>query len=102
MPVARRNRRQTNEVPDIVFGSNQTFEQWQGIEYVVRSLSGSGSAKTYRCPGCDQEIKPATPHVVVWPDGDDDATHRRHWHRVCWDKRDNRRSTQHRGGMPRY
>ncbi|MDQ3732662.1 MAG: hypothetical protein M3400_01460 [Actinomycetota bacterium] len=56
-------------------------------DWIVRTLTGSGSASTYRCPGCDHEIRPATPHVVVWPADDPDAVHRRHWHRTCWRSR---------------
>ncbi len=58
-----------------------------GHAWKVRSVGGS--EKSYRCPGCDQLIPPATPHVVAWPDdhllgaqaGLDD---RRHWHTSCW------------------
>jgi hypothetical protein len=65
-------------------------EWWRGAEYMVRPLSGSSSTKSYRCPGCDQEIPPGSPHVVVWPDDDLDATDRRHWHTACWAARDRR------------
>ena len=34
---------------------------------MVRSLTGAATGKTYRCPGCDQEIRLGTPHVVTWP-----------------------------------
>ncbi len=71
-------------------------------DWVVRPLAGSGASKPYRCPGCDQEIRPATPHVVTWPayprDSDLDpwdvesaADQRRHWHTTCWRARDRRR-----------
>ena len=47
--------------------------------------------KTYRCPGCDQEIRPGVPHLVAWPaDGRGDLTDRRHWHTGCWRARDRR------------
>lgn len=36
--------------------------------WVVRSLSASASGRSYRCPGCDQELTAAAAHVVVWPD----------------------------------
>lgn len=100
--MGRRNRRQVTEQRELRATSNQTIELWQGVSYVVRQLNGSGSTKTYRCPGCDHEVRPATAHVVVWPEGDEDADHRRHWHKVCWQHRDNRRVTQHRGGAPRF
>ena len=47
-------------------GPEQLVE-WAGEEWVVRRITGSASTKPYRCPGCDQEIRPATPHVVAWP-----------------------------------
>ncbi|WP_328309566.1 hypothetical protein [Actinomycetospora sp. NBC_00405] len=53
----------------------------------VRSISGTAATKTYRCPGCHQEIVPGTPHVVAWPADeveDDDNVERRHWHTGCW------------------
>jgi hypothetical protein len=68
-------------------------------EWVVRQVTGSASTRAYRCPGCDQQIRPATPHVVAWPasfredDGtDDDAglADRRHWHTACWRARGRR------------
>lgn len=65
-------------------------ELWRGVEYMVRPLSGSSSTKSYRCPGCDQEVAPGTPHVVVWRDDDLGATDRRHWHTTCWAARERR------------
>ena len=66
-------------------------------EWLVRPVTGAAATKTYRCPGCDQEIRPATPHVVAWPDhsdGDADGpglSDRRHWHTACWNARSRRR-----------
>jgi hypothetical protein len=67
-------------------------------EWVVRQVTGSASTRAYRCPGCDQEIRPATPHVVAWPasfraDGSEDEAglaQRRHWHTACWRARGRR------------
>jgi hypothetical protein len=54
-------------------------------EWLVRHVSAAASVKTYRCPGCQQEIRPGVAHVVAWPtDGRGDATDRRHWHTACW------------------
>ncbi|HEX3814137.1 MAG TPA: hypothetical protein VHX59_14990 [Mycobacteriales bacterium] len=71
-------------------------EEWRGEVYAVRPLRGSSSTKPYRCPGCEQEIQPGTPHVVVWPSGDFEATERRHWHTGCWNARDRRAPRQRR------
>ena len=77
---------------------NERIETWSGEEYVVRAVTGSAATRTYRCPGCHQSIRPATPHTVAWPvvptsfardaEGLDE---RRHWHTPCWRARDRRR-----------
>ncbi|MDT7572980.1 MAG: hypothetical protein QOE05_3154 [Actinomycetota bacterium] len=68
--------------------------------FVVRQVSGA-SGKAYRCPGCDQEVRPATPHVVAWPEGQPDD--RRHWHTACWSARDRRGvKVQRSKNAPRY
>jgi hypothetical protein len=62
--------------------------------WMVRAIPGGAATKTYRCPGCDQEIRAAVPHVVVWPaDGRGDLGDRRHWHTGCWRARDRRTPT---------
>ena len=66
-------------------------------DYLVRAISGAQAQKTYRCPGCDHEIRPGTPHVVVWPaDETGSVADRRHWHRACWDARARRRPNRRR------
>jgi hypothetical protein len=81
----------------------ETVEVWRGEEYQVRRITGSSSTKAYRCPGCDQMIRTATPHVVAWPLADAEAGDRRHWHRACWDARDRRGAKVQRGrSAPRY
>lgn len=68
---------------------------------VVRPLAGSPSGRSYRCPGCDQELPAAQPHVVVWPQGREDD--RRHWHTACWSARERRRARLQRAkNAPRY
>ena len=80
----------------------ETVEEAADGDWVVRSLTGSASTKPYRCPGCDQQIRPAPPHVVSWPayardsdlepwDTDSASDQRRHWHTACWRARLNRR-----------
>jgi hypothetical protein len=68
----------------------QRVEEHDGEDYVVRPVTGSAATKAYRCPGCDHEIRPATPHVVVWPFDDAGLERRRHWHSACWRARDRR------------
>jgi len=83
--------------------SAERHEQWRGEEYVVRSLPGGGTTKAYRCPGCDQEIRPGLPHVVAWPADDSDTNDRRHWHTACWTARDRRAPGVQRGrSAPRH
>ena len=62
-------------------------ETWPDGDFAVRRVSGAGgvAGKTYRCPGCDQEIAAGTPHVVAWAEGRVDD--RRHWHTACWSNR---------------
>ncbi len=67
----------------------ERVESWPDGDWVVRQQPGAGTTKIYRCPGCDQEIAPGTPHVVAWPaDGINvGIDERRHWHRACWQNR---------------
>jgi hypothetical protein len=67
-------------------------------DWVVRSVSGSGSGKDYRCPGCEQLILAGTGHVVAWPaDEVGSVSDRRHWHTACWSARARRRPGGRRG-----
>jgi hypothetical protein len=66
------------------------IQEWPDGEWVVRHVPGSAAAKQYRCPGCDQEIKPGTAHVVVWPAHTQGLAERRHWHNACWRRRPRR------------
>jgi hypothetical protein len=94
-------------------------QQYQDGEWMVRSILGGAANKTYRCPGCVQEIRPGVAHVVAWPvDGRGDATEspgrlrrtapegideRRHWHTGCWRARDRRGPVVERSrSAPRY
>ncbi|HLQ55703.1 MAG TPA: ATP/GTP-binding protein [Streptosporangiaceae bacterium] len=87
----------------IRLGPEQT-QEWPDGDWVVRQVPGAAATKTYRCPGCDQEIVPRTPHVVVWPADARDAGERRHWHNPCWQRRPRRpapgygRRNRRRGG----
>jgi hypothetical protein len=68
----------------------ETQAQWGGETYRVRRVSANTSGKSYRCPGCDQVVSAATPHVVAWPEHDLAAADRRHWHPPCWAARERR------------
>jgi hypothetical protein len=70
-----------------------------GYDYEVRPIAGARAVKTYRCPGCDHEIRSGTPHVVVWPIESPGASQtgiddRRHWHTPCWTNRATRGPTR--------
>ncbi|GLY03626.1 MULTISPECIES: hypothetical protein [Actinoplanes] len=79
-------------------------QQWRDGEWMVRNIFGGAAAKTYRCPGCVQEIRPGVAHVVAWPADDfGDAADRRHWHTGCWRARDRRAPGVERSrNAPRY
>jgi hypothetical protein len=70
-------------------GPPQT-QAWPDGEWVVRQVPGAAAVKTYRCPGCDQEVRPGVPHVVVWPAESPGPAERRHWHNSCWQRRPRR------------
>ena len=85
-----------------LFGSADPVEEASDGDWVVRPVTGAATGKTYRCPGCDQEIRPGTPHLVIWPaypkdsdlepwDTASAADQRRHWHATCWRARARRR-----------
>jgi hypothetical protein len=84
----RKIRRERSGPPDPVPGPERV-EAWPDGDWVVRQQPGAGTTKAYRCPGCDQEITPGTPHLVAWPaDGiNTGVDERRHWHRGCWQNR---------------
>jgi len=67
-------------------------------DWLVRAVPGGASAKTYRCPGCDQEIPPGVAHVVAWPAYTPGPEGRRHWHRPCWTQRARRHGPGRRAG----
>ncbi|MFZ1175849.1 MAG: hypothetical protein WAO15_06180 [Mycobacterium sp.] len=71
-----------------------------GHEYEVRPVAAARAVKTYRCPGCDHEIRSGTSHLVVWPTdsilggGPSGVEDRRHWHTPCWAHRATRGPTR--------
>jgi len=103
--MSRRNRRDPGEGPRELRAGIQQVEEHDDGDWVVRRLSGGSASagKTYRCPGCDQEIVPGTPHVVAWPaDQPAGEEHRRHWHTPCWANRGRRTPRVQRGRGPRH
>jgi hypothetical protein len=66
-------------------------------DWVVRQVPGGAATKTYRCPGCDQEITPGTAHLVAWPAHTAGPAERRHWHSPCWRQRLHRHAPPRRG-----
>lgn len=81
--MARRNRRRADEARPLSAG----FASRQRVgDYIVQDVSGARATKVYICPGCNQQIQPGVPHLVVWADHLG-ADSRRHWHRPCWQRR---------------
>jgi hypothetical protein len=70
-------------------GPPQT-QEWPDGDWVVRQVPGAAATKIYRCPGCDQELRPGVAHVVVWPAQTPGPQERRHWHQACWQRRPRR------------
>ena len=73
--------------------AEDALEEHPDGDWYVRAITGSSSTKAYRCPGCDQQIRPATPHIVAWP-AHGSPEDRRHWHTACWRARDRRGPTR--------
>lgn len=103
----RRGRRPVDPPPpgndldtDRLLHGGARLEDHPDGAWLVRQLGGSRSGanatKTYRCPGCRQEIAGGTAHLVVWPaeqpiGGFGGVQDRRHWHTACWTARARRR-----------
>lgn len=88
--------RRARDVPPPLPVSRRIEVGADGHDYEVRPVPGVRAVKTYRCPGCDHEIRTGTAHVVVWraEDGATGADDRRHWHTPCWANRANRGPTR--------
>lgn len=76
---ARRERPVARPMSASLHGAAPLWARAEG--FTVQAVSGA-TRRTYRCPGCHQEIRPGTPHLVVVADGDVEG--RRHWHTQCW------------------
>ncbi|GAB2682350.1 hypothetical protein [Thalassiella azotivora] len=109
-PRAGGERRWAPEPLDVdrALGGSARRESGPDGDWMVRRVAGTSTTKHYRCPGCDQEVAPGTPHVVAWPadslTGPDTAVgDRRHWHTACWSARTRRSARTPRPGRgPRY
>lgn len=99
MPRANRRRPDAADLNLArALGSAPRREPYAAREWFVRTISGASSQRAYLCPGCQQEVRPGTPHLVVWPaDGVGGVDDRRHWHSACWGSRHRR----HPGGSIR-
>ena len=89
--MARRPSKHTRPARPLSSG-HATAEIKSDGRWIVRNIPGAAAAKVYRCPGCNQLIQPATPHLVAWPDqpgllSESGVDERRHWHTSCWQRR---------------
>jgi hypothetical protein len=92
MPRRQREAREREAPPPPSARSFTIAPRWATAEGVtVRAVSGE-KGKSYRCPGCQQEIRPGAPHLVIVTGHDVEG--RRHWHTPCW-----RRELRRRGSI---
>lgn len=100
----RHNRRRPDQEAAPASRDAESVERWPDGEWVVRHVTGSATGKSYRCPGCDQEVAGGVGHVVAWPaEGFGGAEGRRHWHTPCWRARSRRGvNVQRSRNAPRY
>ena len=64
----RKNYRSKGGRPDNSEGADREprpSNEWEEDGFTVRALTGASSTKMYRCPGCDHEIRMATPHIEI-------------------------------------
>jgi hypothetical protein len=99
--MARRRTPPRRQQPPALSSASRRVETGpDGYEYEVRAVAAARALKTYRCPGCDHEIRSGTAHVVVWPADSPQGgpqtgvEDRRHWHTPCWTNRASRSPTR--------
>ncbi len=68
-------------------GSPRALDPSAAADAETRFLQPYQATKTYLCPGCNRDIPPGMGHIVAVPPEDPDL--RRHWHRGCWNNRQN-------------
>ncbi len=81
-PRSKRRRIDYEEEPEALRAPDITGVAPPGWE--VRVVQPAAAVKEYRCPGCNQVIRPGTKHVVAWRLDEEDL--RRHWHLPCWQR----------------
>jgi hypothetical protein len=82
MPRRHRSARERPGAPEPVERPLGVAPEWASAEgFRVQAVTGE-KGKSYRCPGCQHEIRPGTPHLVVMEEGEVEG--RRHWHSGCW------------------
>jgi hypothetical protein len=82
MPRRHRAARDRADLPEAQGRPLNLAPDWAQADGAVARAASVGKDKVYRCPGCQQLIRPGTPHLVVVEEGD--VAGRRHWHTPCW------------------
>lgn len=87
--MARRRNKHTQPVRPLNTSLGSTRATTRHGAFLVRQIPAERAAKAYVCPGCGNQIPPATAHVVAWPEdagltGQSGLEERRHWHNHCW------------------
>jgi hypothetical protein len=78
--MPRKNRRAADDPAQALRMPQSAAPLWALVPgYDVRRVS---TDKSYRCPGCDLEVRPGVWHLVVIRE--DVPDQRRHWHEHCW------------------
>lgn len=85
----RKARRRDETPPPLRIGGWAAQESHPDGDWMVRAITAEAAVKEYRCPGCQQEVRPGIAHIVAWRPGEED--NRRHWHTPCWRARSRRR-----------
>jgi hypothetical protein len=81
-PKKKRGRAAPDEEPEPMRAPDLVRHAPPGWQ--VRIVQPAAAVKEYRCPGCNQEVRPGTKHVVAWREDAEDL--RRHWHTPCWER----------------
>lgn len=89
MPRRHRSARERSAPPLPPERPRGVAPEWAATEGVKVQASTGERGKVYRCPGCQQEIRPRLPHLVVMEF--EELETRRHWHTPCWQRELRRR-----------